>query len=89
MFPGPWQVVQAIGAAESKPFDFGAPKRIDGDAATKLVNVAKDLNVQQYIMVTSLGTGKLGFPASESYMSIRFVLCRAVPCRVVSCRVLL
>ena len=31
---------------------------------TKLVNVAKDLNVQQYIMVSSLGTGKVFFPAS-------------------------
>ena len=57
--------MQAIGAAETKLFDFGAPKRIDGDAATKLVNVAKDLNVQQYVMVSSLGTGKVGFPASE------------------------
>ncbi|DBA93536.1 TPA: hypothetical protein ACH3X3_013625 [Trebouxia sp. C0006] len=58
------RVVQAIGAAETKLFDFGAPKRIDGEAAIKLVNVAKDLGVTQYIMVTSLGTGKVGFPAS-------------------------
>jgi len=48
-------------------FDFGAPKRIDGEAAIKLVNVAKDLGVQQYIMVTSLGTGKVGFPASRCH----------------------
>ena len=59
------QVVQAIGAAETKLLDFGAPSRIDGDAAIKLVNVSKDLGVKQYIMVTSLGTTKLGFPASE------------------------
>jgi len=57
--------VQAIGAAETKLLDIGAPKRIDGEAAINLVNVAKDLNVQQYIMVTSLGTGKFGFPASK------------------------
>ena len=61
------QVVQAIGAAETKLFDFGAPKRIDGEAAIKLVNVAKDLGVTQYIMVTSLGTGKIGFPASKCH----------------------
>lgn len=66
---GGLQVVQAIGAAETKLLDFGAPSRIDGKAATKLVNVAKDLNVQQYIMVSSLGTGKIGFPASESCRS--------------------
>lgn len=58
-------MVQAIGAAETKLLDFGAPKRIDGEAAIKLVNVAKELGVQQYIMVTSLGTGKFGFPASK------------------------
>lgn len=63
----PLQVVQAIGAAETKLFDFGAPKRIDGEAAIKLVNVAKDLGVTQYIMVTSLGTGKIGFPASRCH----------------------
>ncbi len=61
------QVVQAIGAAETKLFDIGAPKRIDGEAAIKLVNVAKDLGVTQYIMVTSLGTGKVGFPASRCH----------------------
>lgn len=58
------QVVQAIGAAETKLLDFGAPSRIDGEAAIKLVNVSKDLGIKQYIMVTSLGTTKLGFPAS-------------------------
>ena len=59
------QVVQAIGAAETKLLDFGAPSRVDGGAAIKLVNVAKDLGVQQYVMVTSLGTGKFGFPAGR------------------------
>ena len=63
------QVVQAIGAAETKLFDFGAPSRVDGKAAIKLVEVSKDLGVQQYVMVTSLGTGKFGFPAGTSAMS--------------------
>ena len=31
------------------------------------MNVAKDLGVTQYIMVTSLGTGKIGFPASKCH----------------------
>ena len=59
------QVVSAIGAAESQPFDVGAPKRIDGDAAIRLVNVAAQSGVQQFTMVTALGTGKFGWPASE------------------------
>lgn len=68
------QVVQAIGAAETKLLDFGAPSRIDGEAAIKLVNVSKDLGIKQYIMVTSLGTTKLGFPASMT------LPCPALPC---------
>ena len=59
------QVVQAIGAAETKLLDFGAPSRIDGKAAITLVNVSKDLGIKQYVMVTSLGTTKLGFPAGQ------------------------
>ena len=63
------QVVQAIGAAETKLLDFGAPSRIDGEAAIKLVNVSKDLGIKQYVMVTSLGTTKLGFPAGHCLLS--------------------
>ena len=70
----PMQVVQAIGAAETKLLDFGAPSRIDGEAAIKLVNVSKDLGIKQYVMVTSLGTTKLGFPAG------RCLLCRKLHC---------
>ena len=69
------QVVSAIGAAESKPFDVGAPKRIDGDAAIRLVKVAAASGVQQFTMVTALGTGKFGWPASE---------CAAVPASLLS-----
>ncbi len=57
------QVVQAIGAAENNVLDFGAPKRIDGNAAIALVEAAKQVGVEQYVMVTSLGTGKFGWPA--------------------------
>jgi len=57
------QVVQAIGAAENNVLDFGAPKRIDGDAAINLVDAAVEVGVEQFVMVTSLGTGKFGWPA--------------------------
>lgn len=66
------QVVQAIGAAETKLLDFGAPSRIDGEAAIKLVNVSKDLGIKQYVMVTSLGTTKLGFPAGQCLLCESF-----------------
>ena len=57
------QVVQAIGAAENNVLDFGAPKRIDGQAAIDLVNASVEKGITQYVMVTSLGTGKFGWPA--------------------------
>ena len=57
------QVVQAIGAPESEALNFGNPKKIDGDGAIALVNAATALDVDQYVMVTSLGTAKVGFPA--------------------------
>lgn len=59
-------MVSAIGAAEAQPFDVGAPKRIDGDAAIRLVNVAAQAGVEQFTMVTALGTGKFGWPASKT-----------------------
>ncbi len=50
-----------MGARES--FDSGAPKRIDGDGTTALINAAAKAGVQQFVLVSSIGTGKLGFPA--------------------------
>lgn len=35
----------------------------DGDAAISLVEAATAAGVDQYVMVTSLGTGKWGWPA--------------------------
>jgi nucleoside-diphosphate-sugar epimerase len=56
-------VVQAIGASETSA-DLSAPARIDGDASIALVRAAELAKVQHFVMVTSLGTGKTGFPAS-------------------------
>ena len=60
------QVVQAIGASDGSPLNFGAPKKIDGQASIDLVNASVEKGITQFIMVTSLGTGKFGWPASES-----------------------
>ena len=57
--------MQAIGAAENNVLDFGAPKRVDGNAAISLVDAAVEAGVDQYVMVTSLGTGKFGWPAGK------------------------
>lgn len=57
-------VVSAIGAPEDKPFDTSAPRKIDGEAAIALVEEAKASGVKRFIMVTSLGTTKIGWPAS-------------------------
>ena len=72
------KVVQAIGAAESNVLDIGAPQRIDGNAAIALVDAAAEVSVDQYIMITALGTGKFGWPAgmqSVPYISQRYKAC--------------
>ena len=59
------KVVCAAGAAESELGDFSAPRRIDGEGAAALVRAAASTGaVQQFVLVTSLGTGKVGFPAA-------------------------
>jgi uncharacterized protein YbjT (DUF2867 family) len=57
------RVVCCVGAAESEFTNLGAPKLIDYEGTVRLINTAATLNPQQFILVTSLGTGKLGFPA--------------------------
>lgn len=55
-------MVQATGAPEGD-LTAASVKAIDADGPIQLVEAAKQLGVQQYIMVTSLGTGKFGLPA--------------------------
>ena len=57
-------VVSALGAPESKPFDVSGPKLVDGEGSINLINAARDLGVPRFLMVTSLGTTKFGWPAS-------------------------
>jgi hypothetical protein len=58
------QVVSCVGAPESATFDTTAPRRIDGDGSVALVEAAAAAGVQQFVLVTSLGTGKFGMPAA-------------------------
>jgi hypothetical protein len=53
-----------VGAPESATFDTTAPRRIDGDGSVALVEAAAAAGVKQFVLVTSLGTGKFGFPAA-------------------------
>lgn len=57
------RVVCAVGAAESEFTNLAAPKLIDYQATETLINIAASCNISQFILVTSLGTGKIGFPA--------------------------
>jgi hypothetical protein len=57
-------VVCTVGAPESATLDSSAPKRIDGDGSIALVEAAAAVGVEQFVLVTSLGTGKFGFPAA-------------------------
>ena len=58
------QVVCAVGASDGEFSDLSAPRRIDGEGAARLVEAAAAANVSQFVLVTSLGTGKVGFPAA-------------------------
>jgi uncharacterized protein YbjT (DUF2867 family) len=57
-------VVSAIGAPESKAFDVSGPKRVDGEGAIALVEASKEVGVKRFVMVSSLGTTKFGWPAA-------------------------
>lgn len=52
-------MVNTIGANESGSF-----KDIDGTGSIELVNAAAEVGVQQFVLVTALGTGKFILPAS-------------------------
>ncbi|KAG2435610.1 hypothetical protein HYH02_011901 [Chlamydomonas schloesseri] len=57
------KIVCAVGAPEDQALNFSAPKKVDGDGTIALVNKASELGVNQFVLVSSLGTGKLGWPA--------------------------
>ena len=57
-------VVSCLGAPESELFDVDAPKRIDGQGTSALVRAAASRGVEHFVLVSSLGAGKFGMPAS-------------------------
>eukprot|EP00879_Flechtneria_rotunda_P001613 GHRR01001773.1.p1 GENE.GHRR01001773.1~~GHRR01001773.1.p1 ORF type:complete len:965 (+),score=490.83 GHRR01001773.1:1271-4165(+) len=58
------KVVCAVGAPESATLDSSAPRRIDGDGTIALIEAAASAGIEQFVLVTSLGTGKFGLPAA-------------------------
>ncbi|XP_010521452.1 PREDICTED: protein TIC 62, chloroplastic isoform X2 [Tarenaya hassleriana] len=57
-------VICCIGASEKEIFDITGPYRIDFQATKNLVDAAKAAKVDHFLLVTSLGTNKFGFPAA-------------------------
>ncbi|XP_004507400.1 protein TIC 62, chloroplastic [Cicer arietinum] len=57
-------VICTIGASEKEVFDITGPFRIDYQAAKNLIDAATVAKVNHFILVTSLGTNKFGFPAA-------------------------
>ncbi|XP_010999474.1 PREDICTED: protein TIC 62, chloroplastic isoform X2 [Populus euphratica] len=57
-------VLCCIGASEKEVFDVTGPCRIDYRATKNLVEAATVAKVDHFIMVSSLGTNKFGFPAA-------------------------
>jgi uncharacterized protein YbjT (DUF2867 family) len=58
------QVICTVGCPETAVLDTSAPRRIDGDGTIALVEAASAAGVGQFVLVTSLGTGKFGLPAA-------------------------
>ncbi|ESQ48005.1 hypothetical protein EUTSA_v10020309mg [Eutrema salsugineum] len=57
-------VICCIGASEKEISDITGPYRIDYLATKNLVDAASSAKVNNFILVTSLGTNKFGFPAA-------------------------
>ncbi|CAI5521849.1 unnamed protein product [Closterium sp. Naga37s-1] len=57
------KVVCAIGASENL-LNVSGPYSVDKVATENLINASAELGVNQFIMISSIGTGKFGFPAS-------------------------
>ncbi|XWS54644.1 hypothetical protein CRYUN_Cryun10bG0106400 [Craigia yunnanensis] len=57
-------VICCIGASEKEVFDITGPYRIDYQATKNLIDAATVAKVNNFILVLSLGTNKVGFPAA-------------------------
>ncbi|RVW48425.1 Protein TIC 62, chloroplastic [Vitis vinifera] len=57
-------VICCIGASEKEVFDITGPYRIDYMATKNLIDAATVAKVNHFILLTSLGTNKVGFPAA-------------------------
>ncbi|KAK1439832.1 hypothetical protein QVD17_05654 [Tagetes erecta] len=57
-------VICCIGASEKEVFDVTGPYRIDFLATKNLIDAAAAAKAKHFILVTSLGTNKFGFPAA-------------------------
>ncbi|KAM5549014.1 protein TIC 62, chloroplastic [Rosa sericea] len=57
-------VLCCIGASEKEIFDITGPYRIDYLATKNLIEAATVAKVNHFILLTSLGTNKVGFPAA-------------------------
>ncbi|KAK3023008.1 hypothetical protein RJ639_045002 [Escallonia herrerae] len=57
-------VLCCIGASEKEVLDVTGPYRIDYQASKNLIDAATIAKVNHFILLTSLGTNKVGFPAA-------------------------
>lgn len=55
-----------MGAPEDQVLNASAPRKIDGEGTIALIEAAEAAGVSQFVLVTSLGTGKIGWPASTT-----------------------
>lgn len=59
-------MVCAAACPESGILDPSGPRRIDGDGTISLIKAARESgSVKQFVLVSSLGTGKFGLPGER------------------------
>ncbi|KAL6012421.1 hypothetical protein ACLOJK_002909 [Asimina triloba] len=76
-------VICCIGASEKEVFDITGPYRIDYLATKKLIDAATAVKVKHFILVTSLGTNKIGFPAAILKKAEEALLASGLPYTIV------
>lgn len=58
-------VICALGTLESEPFNWKGPYSVDGQLTQKFISAAtRSKTVKHFILISSLGTDRIGFPAS-------------------------
>lgn len=57
-------VVSCLGPPETNVGDPSLPRRVDWEGTGRLIEAAEEAGVEHFVLVTSLGTGRFGWPSA-------------------------